>query len=567
MAAAETARLIAELTLKDKLTPGVKSATASLGKLDSSLGRMGATAKRGASVAGKALLGLGAVAAVGIGAGIKTGLENLATLESAVTSVDGAIKQVGLTGQVTGAQIAAMANQIESDIGAAFDDKDITQAATTLIRFGKVTTATLEPALVVMTDLATKTGSVESAATLLAKALADPEKAAGKLARTGVILTKEEQKQIKAFMKAGKAAEAQKVILDSLAKSTKGAAAASQGPYQRALSTLADVTEDAQKALGEGFLPVIERVAKWLSTSLADPKVMADIRSMGKSLAGAFDDAVTFAQKVPWGAIKDGLKTAAEWAGRLFDAFRSMPPEMQATIVALAGLNKLSGGAISGIVSELGKGLVRGVLGLTAGVVNLKAATVIGGGGPSVPGGKGGGVPGLPVAGGLGVALTAVIAPASIIALGAAVSGALLYGVPAVVASIYGKPKPEAGVNATSARDPGFQAMRQVNALLANVPRPIVAAVKTSDANQRGEQAKVRAAIDGVKQKQAESIVAFRAAERAFAAGQKPPIVNVSTGFTVNVDVSAANVNKSVTVRRRYGTTGGSRDVESGHGK
>jgi hypothetical protein len=67
-----------------------------------------------------------------------------------------------------------------------------------------------------------------------------------------------------------------------------------------------------------------------------------------------------------------------------------MPAEVQATIIALAGLNKLSGGAVSGIVGELSKGLVKGVLGMTAGVVNLKAGTVIGGGGGVIPGGKGG---------------------------------------------------------------------------------------------------------------------------------------------------------------------------------
>ena len=207
----------------------------------------------------------------------------------------------------------------------------------TLIRFGKVTPANLKPAMEVMTDLATKTGSVDSAATLLAKALADPEKAAGKLARHGRHPHQGRAGADQGADEGGKVGQAQKIILDSLAKSTEGAAEASQGPYKRAMSVLADVTEDAQKALAEGFLPVLERVAKWLSTSLADPKVMADIRSMGKGLAGAFDDAVTFAQKVPWGTIKDGLKTAAEWAGRLFDAFRSIPPEMQATIVALAG--------------------------------------------------------------------------------------------------------------------------------------------------------------------------------------------------------------------------------------
>ena len=115
MPAAETAKLIAELTLKDKLTPGVKTATASLGKLDTSLGRIGQSAKRGASVAGKALLGLGAVAAVGIGAGIKSGLESLSTLESAIDVRRWRHRsRLGLTGKVTGAQVATMANEIEA---------------------------------------------------------------------------------------------------------------------------------------------------------------------------------------------------------------------------------------------------------------------------------------------------------------------------------------------------------------------------------------------------------------------------------------------------------------------
>src|SRR5205085_9425524 len=131
-------------------------------------------------------------AAVGVGAtfiakNVESGLSSLAQLESAVGSVDGAIKQMGLTGKLTGTQVATWANEIEASIGAAFDDKEITQAATTLLRFGKVTETNLRPALVVMTDLATKTGSVDSAASLLAKALADPEKAAGKLARAGVV--------------------------------------------------------------------------------------------------------------------------------------------------------------------------------------------------------------------------------------------------------------------------------------------------------------------------------------------------------------------------------------------
>ena len=100
-----------------------------------------------------------------------------------------------------GRAVANWANQIEADTEAAFDDKDIVAATTTLIRYGKVSDENLRPAMEVMTDLAARTGDVESAATLLGKALADPAKAAGKLARSGVILTKAQQKQIKAMVR------------------------------------------------------------------------------------------------------------------------------------------------------------------------------------------------------------------------------------------------------------------------------------------------------------------------------------------------------------------------------
>ena len=59
------------------------------------------------------------------------------------------------------------------------------QIGPTLLRFGKIAPKLLEPALVVTADLATKTGDVSSAAALLAKALVDPAKAAGKLAKSG----------------------------------------------------------------------------------------------------------------------------------------------------------------------------------------------------------------------------------------------------------------------------------------------------------------------------------------------------------------------------------------------
>ncbi len=377
-------------------------ASRTIGKVSREVGGLGKVSKtvgHGLSSLAGNLAKVGAVAAVGIGAAVKGGLDSLATLENATTAVDGAIKQMGLAGQVTSGQVAQWANEIESNVEAAFDDKDIVRATATLIRFGKVTPGNLKPAMQVITDLATKTGSVDSAASLLSKALADPEKAAGKLARSGVVLTKVQQDQIKAFVKAGQTAKAQQFILDELSKTTKDAARNAVGPYGDALNTLSDAAEDAKRALAEGFLPVIQRAATWLKTKLADPKVIEDIRGFGKGLAGAFDKALTFAQEIPWDSVRSAMQMAGQGAKAALGFFQAMPPWVQTAILTGWGLNKLTGGAVGSLVGQLGSGLIKGVLGMNAGVVNINAAVVNGGG---LPGG-----PLAPAAAGAGTALAA----------------------------------------------------------------------------------------------------------------------------------------------------------------
>jgi hypothetical protein len=482
-------------------------ASKTIGKVSkqiSGLSKAGATASRGLQTLGANLLKLGAVAAVGIGAAVKSGIDSLATLESAVASVDGAIVQLGLTGAVTGGQVATWANDIERNVGAAFDDKDITQATATLLRFGKVTPSNLKPAMEVMTDLATKTGSVDSAATLLAKALADPEKAAGKLARSGVVLTKTQQDTIKAMVKSGKTAEAQKFLLDELAKTTKGAALASQGPYKRAMSTLADVTEDAQRALAEGFLPVLERLAARLGTAMADPKFINGIREFGKGLASGLDSLISIAEKLPWGTIGDSLKLAGAGAKAVLGVFTSMPPWVQTAVLTGWGLNKLTGGAIGSLVGQLAGGLIKGVLGIQAGVVNVTGGVVNAPGGALPGGGKtpgGGLLPALGTAGIIG-ATAAAIAAAAYVAF--RVTDATLLN-------------PKGGGEETIAtnRNPN----NVVNATWATIAE-----------NMRNGYRETTAAVDRVN---------YTVARKEWR-----PVINVSTGFTVSVRnvISAARV-------------------------
>jgi len=420
MAAADTARLVASLTLDDKgFNKGINSAIGKSNELESTLSNVGRRAGQGLQSLGR---NLAVGAAVGIGAiavAVKGGLADLAELENAVTSVDGAISQLGLSGQLTGKQVADWANEIERDIDAAFDDKAITQAATTLLRFGKVTPKNLKPALTVVADLAAKTGDVESAANLLAKALADPAKAAGKLAKAGVILTQAQKDTLKAMVENNDAAGAQALILDAVAKSTGGAAKAMAGPYQDAINKTNDAIEDGRKALAVGFLPVITKVADKLSTLVADPKALASIKAFGETLAGGLDDLISLAERLPWESIGTSLQIAGAGAKAVLSAFTSLPPWVQTAVLTGWGLNKLTGGALGGIVSELAKGAIKGVLGITAGTVHINAATVVGGGGGVAAAGGGG------VAGKVATVASLVLAPAAALVIGTQIAEAV----------------------------------------------------------------------------------------------------------------------------------------------
>lgn len=353
MALGERAVLVAELKLDDNLTPGLKKAERGVSHFDSVAGKAG----KGLKTLGANMLKLGAAAAVAgaamAGVAIKSGLSSLAELEDATTAVDGALKATGQTAKVTSQQIATWANDIEASVQAAFDDKAIVAGAATLLRYGKISTKSLRPAMVVMTDLAAKTGDVGSAASKLAKSLADPTKATRVLREVGVTLTKAEEKQIKTLVEAGKLGSAQAIILRKVAAATKGAAAAAKGPYNDALNELSDTAEDVQRSLAEGFLPVIQDVAKFLRTELVKPEAKQAIKDLGKGLADGFKAALDFARSIPWGAIVEAGRGIAGFAKTALGFFNAIPDWAKSILIGGFAVNALSGGMLTSIAGEI----------------------------------------------------------------------------------------------------------------------------------------------------------------------------------------------------------------------
>jgi hypothetical protein len=223
---------------------------------------------------------------------------------------------------------------------------------------------------------------------------------------------KKEAERYKAGVLANKLLKSQGIIIAEINKEFgKAGEAAGKGP-EAVMRRLADAGENVSQILARATLPVLERLGKFLTDKLNDKGFLDAVDKFGIALGDAGGKFLDFLEKFDPTALINALKAGAGFAQGIIDAFLKAPTWLQEAIVTGWGLNKLTGGAVTGIFGEIASGLIKGVLGMTAGVVHINAGTVIGGGGIGV-----GDVPGA-VAG--GAALTGGVTIAAISAVAAA---------------------------------------------------------------------------------------------------------------------------------------------------
>ena len=186
----------------------------------------------------------------------------------------------------------------------------------------------------------------------------------GKLARSGVVLTKSQQDTDQGDGQGRQDTAGRRSSCSTSCRRPRRAPRqrrSARTPTRRRSSPTS--TEDAQKALATGFLPVIERVRDILSKELAKPSTLANIKAFGQALATGLDKLVTFVQGLDWKAIGSGLETAGKGAKAIFDAFMGLPAETKGLLLGFVGLNKLTGGAPVKIAVDFAKDVGGGLFG------------------------------------------------------------------------------------------------------------------------------------------------------------------------------------------------------------
>lgn len=250
----------------------------------------------------------GAFAILGAGALVRGIVRATSEAEKSFALLSNAVEASGGAAGYSATQLSAMAEELQKV--STYSDEAIQDAEGLLLRFQSIQGVNFDRALQSTLDLATALGKdLSSSAILVGKALEDPVKGMGALAKAGVVLSDEQQKLIKSLAETGKQSEAQALLLTELEQRYKGAAAAARNNFGGALEGLKNDIDNLLEA--KSGLPGMTESINDLSELIQDP-----------GFKSGFDSFVSGILKVV-GAVAGGaaeLANFSKWVGETFAA-------------------------------------------------------------------------------------------------------------------------------------------------------------------------------------------------------------------------------------------------------
>jgi phage-related protein len=224
------------------------------------VGRSAKTTSAGFGGFGKGLAKIASTSAL-IGIGVKAIKEATEAFKTTAMT-EQLLKNTGLAASVSAKQIGDLSMQISNLTG--IDDEQVQAASNVLLGFkglvpaGAQAQSTLANLTQVATDLGVKMGKDPAAAAkVLGKALMDPAKGVAALYRAGIPLDAQLSERIKNMAKAGQVEQARALILQNVASSTKGLAAATADPMQRLQTMLNNLLETVGTPILNAIGPIL----------------------------------------------------------------------------------------------------------------------------------------------------------------------------------------------------------------------------------------------------------------------------------------------------------------------
>lgn len=247
-----------------KLEQGLSSANRSLNTFGKGFDGIGKLASRTFATLGLGISGGAILAALkGIHDRVEEEERGFTRLNSTLVATQGA-------SGLTAAKLSSLADSLKSST--VFDDDEIRQAETALLRFHTVQQDVFEEAIRLAPDVATALGSdLPSAAQALGRALTDPEHGMKALKAAGLNLSEQQKDLAARFIESGNKAAAQRIVLDELRRSVGGVAEAENTGLYGATKRMSKAWDDLLKSLGRPltapaltntFSAILERASK-----------------------------------------------------------------------------------------------------------------------------------------------------------------------------------------------------------------------------------------------------------------------------------------------------------------
>ena len=238
----------------------------------------------------------GVFGALGIGLALKDMIDGAAEAEKIMSKLTQQIKSTGGAAGVTSEYAVQLAESFSTLT--AYEDDAIISAETILLKFSNIGKDVFPGVTQAVLDLsAAMDQDLNTSAKMLGKAMQDPVAGMNLLRRAGVILSAEQERQVKSFMTLGDVASAQKLILSELSRVVGGQAAAAAETFNGRLQQLKNSVGDLGENIGGLLIPGLTLIFEWATKGTA--AIIEFTKAIEDQIAGyvAGDDVIYANQK------------------------------------------------------------------------------------------------------------------------------------------------------------------------------------------------------------------------------------------------------------------------------
>lgn len=265
-------------------------------------------------------LAIGAAAITAVGAALVDCTKAALAMQDVTAQTEAVLKSTGGVAGVTAQDVQNLAEHFATLTK--FDDAAVTSAENMLLTFTGIHKDVFPQATEAVLNLATKFGSVEEASVQVGKALQDPISGVTALRRVGVMLTDQQEKQIKSFVAQGKTAEAQKVILNELGTEFGGLAVAMGQTTGGVFARFNNVMDMTKERIGNLILPLLTKLGDTFLTAFSSPAMQANIDKI-VTLVGNLATALINFLASP--TVQNGLTNLIAGFGTFLDSLSNNP--------------------------------------------------------------------------------------------------------------------------------------------------------------------------------------------------------------------------------------------------